>query len=324
MTKTMTKTNRTNESANTESLFYMLQTMRPAGSKTEESFIDRWIKPLGTESDGYGNEVIRIGDSLVMYSSHTDTVHRNEGSQRIKIANGWISLHYKERRASCLGADCTAGVWLMREMILARAPGLYVFHREEESGGHGSQWIAENNPGLLEGIVACIALDRKGTDSIITHQYGGRCASDTFAVSMAKQFKGFKADDTGSFTDSANYTHLIPECTNLSIGYEDAHTEKERLNLFHLIEMREQLIRFDISRVNIRREPTPKVTALPRCDRGAWNVWDERESGWDGRDNRAARNVTEFCRLYPDEVADLLGQYGIGLNDLYDSTPWLE
>jgi hypothetical protein len=319
----MQRTTRNIDSPNTESLFYMLQTMRPAGSKTEESFIKRWIQPLGAEPDGYGNQVIRIGDSPVMYSSHTDTVHRDEGSQKIKHSGGWISLHHKERVASCLGADCTAGLWLMREMVLANVPGLYVFHREEEIGGYGSQWIAENNPGLLEGIVACIALDRKGINSVITHQYGGRCASDSFATSMAKQFKGYKADDSGSFTDSANYTHLVPECTNLSIGYEDAHTEKERLNLFHLIEMREQLIRFDISRVNIRREPTPKL-ALPKGTHGAWNVWDERESQWDRRDNRAARNVTEFCRLYPDEVADLLGQYGIGLSDLYDSTPWLE
>jgi hypothetical protein len=237
MTKTMQKTSRNIDSPNTESLFYMLQTMRPAGSKTEESFIKRWIQPLGTESDGYGNQIIRIGDSPVMYSSHTDTVHRDEGSQKIKHAGGWISLHHKERVASCLGADCTGGVWLMREMILARTPGLYVFHREEEIGGYGSQWIAENNPDLLNGILACIALDRKGTNSIITHQYVGRCASDAFATSMAKQFKGFKADDTGSFTDSANYTHLVPECTNLSIGYEDAHSEKERLNLFHLISL---------------------------------------------------------------------------------------
>ena len=324
MSKTMNRTTRNIDSPHTESLFYMLQSMRPAGSKTEESFINRWIKPLGTESDGYGNQIIRIGDSPVMYSSHTDTVHRDEGSQKIKHAGGWISLHHKERVASCLGADCSAGLWLMREMILARAPGLYVFHREEEIGGYGSQWIAENNSSLLDGIVACIALDRKGINSIITHQYGGRCASDAFASSMSKQFKGFKSDDTGSFTDSANYTHLIPECTNLSIGYEDAHTEKERLNLFHLIEMREQLIRFDISRVNIRREPTPKIKALPRDGRGGWQVWDDMESDWDRRDNRAARNVTEFCRLYPDEAADLLGQYGIGLHELYEQAPWLE
>jgi hypothetical protein len=87
--------------------------------------------------------------------------------------------------------------------------------------------------------------------------------------------------------------------------------------------MREQLLRFDISRVVIYREPTPKL-ASPRGAHGAWNVWDEMESDWDRRDNRAARNVTEFCRLYPDEVADLLAQYGIGLGDLYESTPWLE
>ena len=196
----------------------------------------------------------------------------------------------------------------MREMILARCPGLYVFHREEESGGHGSQWIADNNPGLVAGIVACIALDRKGTDSVITHQYGGRCASDAFAASMGKQFKGFKSDDSGSFTDSANYTHLIPECTNLSVGYEGAHSESERLNLSHLLALRDQLLRFDIGRVRIQREPVAKVKASPRGNNGAWNVWDDMESDWDRSKNRVARNVREFCQLYPDEVADLLAQ----------------
>jgi hypothetical protein len=211
----------------------------------------------------------------------------------------------------------------MREMIIAKRPGLYVFHREEESGGHGSQWIADHNPGLVAGIVACIALDRKGTDSVITHQYGGRCASDAFATSMGKQLKGYKADEGGSFTDSANYTHLIPECTNLSVGYESAHTESERLNLFHLLDLRDQLLRFDIGRVNIRREPVAKVKPSPRGVYGGWSLGDE--SDYMGpHSSRTARNVTEFCRLYPDEVADLLTQYGIGLDELYDSTPWID
>lgn len=249
---TKAKTARTySDAPDSEALFYMLQTMRPAGTKTEEDFIRQWIAPLGTELDGYGNEILRIGDSPVMFSSHTDTVHSLEGYQKIKHKAGWISLANGETRASCLGADCTAGVWLMREMIQAGVSGLYVFHREEEVGGCGSAWIAENTPHLLDGIQACIALDRKGTDSIITHQWGGRCASDAFAASMGKQFKGYKADTGGSFTDSANYMHLIPECSNLSIGYEAQHSKDERLAYFHLLDLRDQLLRFDYRKVAI-------------------------------------------------------------------------
>jgi hypothetical protein len=317
---------RYSDAPDSESLFYMLQTMRPAGSKTEEDFIRQWIQPLGTETDGYGNEYIRIGDAPIMWSCHTDSVHNVEGFQKIKHKAGWIGLHPDEKRANCLGADDCAGVWLLREMILAGKSGLYVFHREEECGGHGSQWIAKNNAALVDGIQACIALDRKGTDSIITHQWGGRCASDAFAASMGKQFSGYKADTGGSFTDSANYTHLVPECSNLSVGYEAQHSKDERLAYFHLLDLRDQLLRFDYRKVAIQR--TPEASS-------PYDTWEDDSSYWrgsyggkwsktNGPTDRAARNVYEFCRLYPDEVADLLLQYGITLNELYSEAPFLD
>lgn len=325
MTRNLTKqTQRNNETPNTESLFYMLQTKRPGGSKTEQDFIRRWIAPLGTYEDGYGNHIIRIGDAPVMYSSHTDSVHRTEGTQRIKAKGGLITLANNES-SNCLGADCVAGVWAMVEMIRANIPGLYVFHRDEESGGHGSQWIADNTPQLLDGIQACIALDRFGTSSIITHQYGGRCASDEFAKSMGKQFRGFQADDGGSFTDSANYVHLVPECTNLSVGYYSQHTDKESLDMFHLLDLRDMLFRFDIGRVNIRRKPEARVTHSKVYGGRAWDAWEDDSGYWrasNASSNRVARNVLEFVRLYPEETADIFEQYGITIDDLYESAPW--
>jgi hypothetical protein len=116
MTRNLTKqTQRNAETPDTESLFYMLQTKRPGGSKTEEDFIRRWIAPLGTTEDGYGNHIIRIGSAPVMYSSHTDSVHRAEGKQRIKTKGGLITLANGET-SNCLGADCVSGVLAMREM----------------------------------------------------------------------------------------------------------------------------------------------------------------------------------------------------------------
>ena len=329
MTRNATKNERAirSDEPDMESLWQMIQTMRPANTKTEEDFIRRYIDATGAYEDGYGNRILRIGDAPIMFSSHTDTVHSKEGTQRVVQRAGLVKLSELETVANCLGADCTAGVWLMLECIRARKSGLYVFHREEEIGGHGSSWIAANTPELLDGIQACVALDRKGTDSVITHQYGGRCASDDFAWSLGKQFRGYRPDDTGSFTDSANYTHLIPECSNLSIGYENAHQRTETLAYLHLLDVRDSLLKLDHRKLAIRRKPEARQTYVQKYSAGAWysDDFDDLDGNWNKPTNgRAARNVREFCQLYPDEVADMLSQYGITVAELYESAPFLD
>src|SRR5208283_3170088 len=185
-------------------LCQMLQYRRPAGSASELAFIERWIDSLGVGVDAYGNRFKRIGDSPVLWSCHTDSVHSTDGPQRVSIdQTGTIGLQSGET-SSCLGADCATGVWLMRHMILAGVEGLYIFHRAEEIGGLGSRHIAQETPELLDGVRFAIAL------SLAPHLP-----------------KGFSPDDTGLFTDTANYDHLIPECSNLSVGYHDAHSSSE-------------------------------------------------------------------------------------------------
>jgi hypothetical protein len=237
-------------------LLEMLTTMRPAGSRTEAQFIARWLAPLGVKPDAVGNQIVRIGAAPVLWSCHTDTVHREPGFQRIARKGNRIALHAKERRASCLGADCTTGVWLMREMVLARVPGLYVFHAGEEVGGIGSNHIANNTPHLLDGIRFAIAFDRKGTDSVITHQFRGRCCSTAFACSLAWQLPGaYVLDDTGSFTDTANYTDIVPECSNISVGYTREHSRFETQSISHALALRAALLRLDSSKLVCERNP---------------------------------------------------------------------
>ena len=222
----------------TYTLGQMIRTRRPQGSKTERQFIRRFISPLGVESDKSGNLIKRIGDnSPVMWSCHTDTVHRKGGEQPVQYANGIISLA-PNSNSNCLGADDTAGVWLMREMILAQVPGLYIFHRAEEVGGIGSRHIAANTPKILSNTHYAIALDRKGTNSVITFQSGGRCCSDAFANDLGKRLGDYSVDSFGLFTDTANYMKLVPECTNISVGYTGEHSSSERLNVAHLLRLR--------------------------------------------------------------------------------------
>jgi hypothetical protein len=52
-------------------------------------------------------------------------------------------------------------------------------------------------------------------------------------------------DDGGIFTDTANYTHLIPECTNVACGYDGAHTSAEYLDVEYLVKLASALIAVD-------------------------------------------------------------------------------
>ena len=317
----------------TTALLEMLGTMRPAYSDAENRFVRQWIDPLGVNYDEHGNAVKVVGQApTVLWSSHTDTVHRHGGVQRVHLDGDQIRLTAKSarKRSNCLGADCSTGVWLMREMILAQVPGLYIFHACEEIGGLGSRAIATANPSYLRGIDYAIAFDRKGRESVITHQ-GARTASDTFAASIAPMLPGrYRADDTGLFTDTANYVDLIGECSNLSIGYEHGHSKEETQSLSHALALRDAMLAIDVTKLEAARKPGDPDDAL--ATRYGW--MDAFEGGYaapkgakviTGKWSPArCQTLTEFVTYYPDETADILEQLGVGVADMYEAAPWLE
>jgi len=240
-----------------ECLATMLTYCRPAFSDTEELFIQQFIMPHIDYKDDFGNLIKKIpmpdgSDSEVMWSCHTDTVHYKDGFQQVVFdKDNHIKLHDKEKEGlnrNCLGADCTTGVWMMLGMIQAEVPGLYIFHRAEEIGAPGSRYIVDKTPELVENIYFAIALDRRGYDDVITHQFG-RCCSDEFATSLATAIDlgDYVPDPTGLFTDTANYVDLIPECTNISIGYYRQHSSREGQDALFALWLLKSLIMFDES-----------------------------------------------------------------------------
>lgn len=284
-----------------EALHQMIATRRPAGSRSERTWIDQWLTPLGCKPDRFGNLWLQIGEApRVLWSSHTDTVHSQGGQQRLATdAEGRLFVHPTERQSTCLGADDTAGVWLMREMILAGKPGLYIFHREEEIGGHGSAFIARHAGDHLKGIDFAIALDRRGYSSVITHQ-GGRCCSDAFALALADQLgDAFCPDDSGTFTDTANYTGQIPECTNLSVGYFNAHRATEWLDVPFLEGLLGKLLALDVDALPVKRDPQ-----------------EDEWSDWDLPDTQFADTMTDLVSDHPEAVASFLESWGIDEDEL--------
>lgn len=207
--------------------------------------------------DGSNNVLVLVTTKAcphprTMFSSHADTAdhscevvqHRVRDTcegERIISTDG----------TTILGADCKIGMALMIKMIEAKVPGLYVFHSGEECGCIGSNELAremEDWPELMIPL-RCVAFDRRGVDSIVTHQVGKRTASDKFAEALAAQLRGtgieMKPDDTGVFTDSQSYQHLIPECTNISVGYRNQHTTMECQDIRFAERLLERLVMVD-------------------------------------------------------------------------------
>jgi len=174
--------------------------------------------------------------------------------QRVVLDRGLLFLPPRTA-SSCLGADDTAGVFLMTEMIARNVPGRYVFHFGEERGCVGSEALVRENPAWLADIKIAIALDRKGTQDVITHQ-GGRTCSDDFARDLAQGIgMGYAPSDQGIYTDTERYASVVPECTNVSVGYEGAHTSREYLDARHVIALLARLCALDARVLGVYRDP---------------------------------------------------------------------
>ena len=225
-----------------ELMFNLLSHATPFGN---EHVLEKFL-PKGFQKDNFGNLLYRIGkksEHKTMFSCHLDTVHGNPERIIPVIDNDYVFAIKQDEKPSILGADDKVGVWLMANMIKNKVPGLYVFHLGEEVGCRGSRHISEHSTELLAGIDRCVALDRKGYDSIITFQRSLRCCSEEFSEKLAEQLieQGdfpptikWKSDPTGVLTDSATYMEQIPECTNLSVGYFNQHGEREHFDYLYV------------------------------------------------------------------------------------------
>lgn len=297
---------------------------RPANSPGERVFVGKYLDMIsGMQKDVAGNRFVRIGKAPVLWSSHTDTVHRVSGKVSLTYGDGILSLRQGET-ASCLGADCTVGVWIMRQMILRQIPGLYVFHAEEEIGGYGSKHIAKNNPELLAGINHAIALDRRGTDSVISHQFW-RTASDGFCVDLAEYLGPLWApDDGGTFTDTANYTEIVPECTNISVGYYNAHSRNEILDVSFAADLLERLCRLDTNALPVLRQPGEEFAGYGgyTSTRGGGGGYEEEDQGrvedflTPLKAKKSGQSLYEMVFRNPEAVADMLQELGISREDV--------
>jgi hypothetical protein len=233
-------------------------------------------------------------DNRMTFSSHIDTVSE-QGAAVIQemFIDPVRNEIFVGNKTDCLGADDGAGVWIMLNMIRNQVPGYYIFHRDEESGGRGSIWLAQEGEETWKKYNYMIAFDRMGYTDVITDQTGVT-ASWEFADALSKRLNAmdemfiFEPSDRGLFTDSKNYAHLIPECTNLSVGYFQQHGSNEYLDYRFCKRLMEACCKMDWAGLPVEREPVDPHEYWDKyyeSKYGTKNLW--KEGNW-----RSASSLT--------------------------------
>jgi len=217
------------------------------------------LLPSELQEDEFGNLFIQIGESDVMFTSHLDTAT----SALSPVVHTFEDNIIKTDGTSILGADDKAGVAIMIHMIEKEIPGLYYFFLGEEVGCVGSKKLRDkHNTQKIEGINKVISFDRRGTNSVITFQASSRCCSDKFGEALSAELNkhestfAYKNDPTGIYTDSAQFTKIYAECTNISVGYQHEHTFTELQDIDHLDKLAQACLKVDWNSLPVERDPS--------------------------------------------------------------------
>lgn len=230
--------------------FNLIEFTNPHGSEKE---LLPHLPPLS--EDPYGNYFCVIGDKspATMFTAHLDNYCNEQMKVNFQIMDIDGEIFVKTDGKTILGADDKAGISILCYMIENHIPGLYYFFIGEEVGCIGSTALRNNvrENLILNGIQNCISFDRKGKKSIITEMGREISCSSQFAYKLQKEFAKtgliMEPDPTGVWTDSGEFIGLIPNCTNLSVGYEKAHTSGELQNLSFLNQLAESCLVLDWS-----------------------------------------------------------------------------
>jgi hypothetical protein len=226
----------------------------------EEQYYGELLEGLGFRRDDYGNYSLAVltpegNFPTTCFAAHLDTADcKPEPISRLRDTRNRV---FTDGR-TILGADDRAGVTVILSMAMRDVPGFYYLFVGEEGGCIGSARVAkfEEMPTCVKKVVS---FDRKGTGSIITHQAGSRTCSDAFAEALSVAFGkcglDLEADPNGVFTDSKEFADTVPECTNISVGYAQAHTHKEMQDLDFLTSLIIAAINIDWEALPVERDP---------------------------------------------------------------------
>ena len=298
----------------------------------------RELFPKGMQKDEWGNYFYKVGDSRSIFAAHLDTVSKDYTTVTHVFDGNLIKTDGK----TTLGADDKAGITVLLWMIQNNVPGLYYFFIGEEVGCIGSGNAAKF--GFFKGNYdRIISFDRRDLSSIITFQSSSRCCSDDFADALCSELNqtrrmSYKKDTGGVYTDSAEFTQLIPECTNVSVGYYKEHTTNESQDILHLTDLAKACVKVDWEKLPTKRNPEVnewKDYSYPTSSRKDYGYDDDYydygqydggfgygDSMSDLHSNRGKKKRTRRSeKKYYDSGNGLVDISDISEDDFYDISP---
>jgi hypothetical protein len=279
----------------TNRLLSLLRQPRPATQETVDWFAG-WLKEntsLPFVKSQHDTFMLTIGKpNGVLFTAHYDTVDDIFMGDK-PLLHGW-AMDNAEAVAlmssppyKCLGADDGAGIEILLSMAECGVQGTYMFFYGEEAGCLGSNAELRNNKELFKKFHLCLSFDRKGTTDIVNRMSFSRTGSEETVEYISKALgMGHKAA-SGSYTDAYSFEGVIPECLNISIGYENCHTQSEWLNISYMKELAIACTNVDWSCVPAHRDTSDVVQG---------DSYDD---------------VLEVVYSQPELIAELLWAYGM-------------
>jgi hypothetical protein len=289
-------------------LYEALSLKRSAGSPEESDFaawlVKRYIDNL-QKVDEAGNLHFQVGESKTLFVAHIDTCHRSHGINTFRLEDNIIYAGQE-----CLGADDGAGASLLCHLMTNGIPGYYIFTRQEECGGIGAGHLAITFPSLLRRFDRSICFDRRGTSEIITVQSMERCASSEFADALSDAFAEqdmlYMESENGTYTDNKEFSHLIAENVNISVGYENEHGAKELLDLNHLLALGAAVLAIKWEDLPVARKPEVMSYSSKRGGSIWGDGFDKNDFLRRDYDNDLDFAIDEWYAGHPGELKTLI------------------
>ena len=256
-----------NKATDIDKLVDILSYRRQHNSPGIEAFKSEYFEGFDTLKNEKGEDIAYTFNnsdaslsSSVLWSCHIDTMHRGEPEKlRQEVFVDMEGTAFVDASCQCLGADDGAGVFMLLEMAKAGVPGQYIWNFAEEVGCLGSKQVERLFPDWLSTFTHAIAFDRRDNHSIITHQMGERMCSDEMALHFSNLLNmGHELDPTGSYTDTAQWSELVPECVNFSIGYSSEHSSSETCDIGYVMRLKDAICAVTDWNLPVVRDPAVK------------------------------------------------------------------
>lgn len=177
------------------------------------------LKHFDSDYTGPKPYVFINNSHAVTLVAHADTLPRKAGFE-LKTVNNVITV----KGGGILGADDRAGCYALERLKHTGCNLLITLG--EETGGIGARHAALDLENDLHDCNLMIEFDRRGANDFVYYSY-----------SLHKKLKNLFEDygyieSYGSYSDIAEFDYI--PAVNVSCGYYDQHTSKERLHIDEL------------------------------------------------------------------------------------------